>query len=122
MPKMKKKKTRGRPCAVEGCSNNDPYRTYHRIPTNPVMRQLWEAADVGLTNLSIADQQQVKSWDRICSGHFTQWDFTLEQGIYLSNGFKCSTGQWTPCAIDPYKFCRVIMTPPPKPSCTKEYP
>jgi len=80
MPKVKKKKTRPRPCAVDGCKNNDPYRTYHRIPANPVMRQLWEAADVGLVNLATADEEQVRSWDRICSGHFTPWDFTLEQG------------------------------------------
>ena len=80
MPKMSRKKTRPRPCAVAECKNNDPYRTYHRIPTNPVMRQLWEAADVGLTNLAVAEPDQVRSWDRICSGHFTPWDFTLEQG------------------------------------------
>jgi len=81
MPKaVKRKKTKPRPCAVKDCKNNDPYRTFHRIPANPVMRQLWEAADVGLTNLASADPEQVKTWDRICSGHFTSWDFTLEQG------------------------------------------
>ena len=81
MPKaVKRKKTKPRPCAVKDCKNNDPYRTFHRIPANPVMRQLWEAADVGLTNLAAADPEQVKTWDRICSGHFTSWDFTLEQG------------------------------------------
>ena len=84
---MKRKKTRPRPCAVEGCKNNDPYRTFHRIPTNPVMRQLWEAADVGLANLAVAEPDQVRSWDRICSGHFTPWDFTLEQGIMSRTGF-----------------------------------
>ena len=92
MPKaVKRKKTKPRPCAVKDCKNNDPYRTFHRIPANPVMRQLWEAADVGLTNLASADPEQVKTWDRICSGHFTSWDFTLEQGEPLSS--SCSP--WT---------------------------